>query len=147
VPLEEHGVLRELSVALLGASGAPADAPRRDEPLTCDISFTSRESLLALDASVYLIDRHGARVVNENLSDVGRSISGPPGRYRVRFELPAVLSSGEYVVGVWLGMPNETVFHADILRLPVLPLPEDRDGSVHGLVRPDVKWTIEREGP
>ena len=100
---------------------------------------------MALDAAVYLLDSRGARVVNENLSDVGKTITGPPQRYRIRFELPPLLTAGDYVAGVWLGTYDENIFDGELLRFTVLPLPSDRAESDHGLVRPDARWTVEAE--
>jgi ABC-type polysaccharide/polyol phosphate transport system ATPase subunit len=144
-PVGPHGLLEHLSLKILGADGKPVEAPRRDEPLTFEIVFTTRQKLMALDAAVYLIDARGVRVVNENLSDAGRTITGPAQRYTVRFLLPPLLAAGDYVAGVWLGTYDENVFSSDLLRLTVLPLPQDREESAHGAVRPDARWTIEAE--
>jgi ABC-2 type transport system ATP-binding protein/lipopolysaccharide transport system ATP-binding protein len=141
--VDPDGPLEDLALRVLGADGYTVEAPRRDEPLTFEIVFTARQRIMALDAAVYLIDALGFRVVNENLSDVGQSISGPPQRYTVRFVLPPLLASGDYVAGVWLGDYNGNVFSNDLLRLTVLPLPDDREESAHGVVRPDVRWTID----
>jgi ABC-type polysaccharide/polyol phosphate transport system ATPase subunit len=145
VPVREHGSLEQLALAIFDGSGSPVETPRRDEPLSFEITFATRRSVMALDAALYLLDRQGARVVNENLSDVGLTITGPPQRYRVRFDLPALLAAGDYVAGVWLGTYDEQLFDDQLLRFTILPLPHDRAESAHGLVRPDVRWTIEAE--
>jgi ABC-2 type transport system ATP-binding protein/lipopolysaccharide transport system ATP-binding protein len=145
VPVQEHGALGELSLSLHDATGAPVEAPRRDQPLSFEIALTTLRKLMALDAAVYLLDSRGARVVNENLSDVGKTITGPPQRYRIRFELPPLLTAGDYVAGVWLGTYDENIFDGELLRFTVLPLPSDRAESDHGLVRPDARWTVEAE--
>lgn len=140
--LHDHDALEHLSLALLGGSGEPLDSPRRDEPLTFELDFTTRQRTMSLDAALYLVDGRGTRVVNENLSDSDQVISGPAQRYRVRFDLPPILASGNYVAGVWLGTQNDLVFRGDLLRFTIRPLPHDRDESVHGSVRPPVRWTV-----
>ena len=145
--LREHDDLERLSLALLGPGGEQLETPRRDEPLTFEIDFTTRQKAMSLDAAVYVVDRHGTRIVNENLSDSDQTISGPAQRYRVRFELPPILAAGHYVAGVWLGTHNQLVFRGDLLRFTIRPLPHDRDESVHGSIRPRVRWTVTTERP
>jgi ABC-type polysaccharide/polyol phosphate transport system ATPase subunit len=147
VPLHDHRDLAHLSLTLLDARAQRNDTPRRDEPVTFEIDFTTRRSVMSLDAAVFVIERHGVRVVNENLSDSGQAISGSAQRYRIRFELPPILAAGHYVAGVWLGTPDHHVFRGDLLRFTVLPLPDDREHSVHGSVRPNVRWNVMTEPP
>jgi hypothetical protein len=145
VPMQEHAALGGLSLSLHDETGTPVDSPRRDQPLRLEIRVTTLRNVMALDAAVYLLDAQGTRVVNENLSDVGQTITAPPGRFRIRFELPPLLAAGDYVAGVWLGTYDENIFDGELLRFTVLPLPSDRAESQHGLVRPDGRWTIEAE--
>jgi ABC-type polysaccharide/polyol phosphate transport system ATPase subunit len=148
VSLESSSSLDQLSLTLLDGNGRErTDAPRRDESLTFEIAFTTRDNVMALDAALYLVDRHGVRIVNENLSDAGETISGPPQRYRVQLVVPPLLAAGDYVAGIWLGTSDELVFRGELLRLTVLPLPHDREGSVHGAVRPAVRWNVASERP
>jgi len=148
VPLQGHRLLEQLSLTLLDARGERTEAsPRRDEPLTFEIAFTTRQRVRALDAALYVADRHGARIVNENLSDAGDTISGPPQQYRIELTLPPLLAAGDYVAGVWLGTHDELVFRGDLLRLTILPLPHDRVDSIHGAVRPTVSWNVTPERP
>ena len=145
VPLEAHSSMERLSLTLLGERGQLTDTPRRDHPLTFEIAFTARHSVMAVDAALYLIDRHGVRIVNENLSDTGTTVSGGPQRYSIRLTLPPLLAAGDYVVGVWLGTRDELFFRGELLRLTILPLPHDRDRSIHGAVRPAVHWSVNTE--
>ncbi len=145
VPLEAHSSMERLSLTLLGERGQLTDTPRRDHPLTFEIAFTARHSVMAVDAALYLIDRHGVRIVNENLSDTGTTVSGGPQRYSIRLTLPPLLAAGDYVVGVWLGTRDELFFRGELLRLTILPLPQDRDQSIHGTVRPAVHWSVNTE--
>jgi len=140
--VQAAGSLGALAIGVLDGAGAPVDSPRRDQPLTFEIDFTTREPVRGLDLAVYVADTRGIRVVNENLSDAGETISGPPQRYVVRLMLPSLLAAGEYTVGLWVGNDDVRLFHGDVLRLSVLPLPEDRDHR-YGLVRPTVRWELE----
>lgn len=145
VPLQSDSLLEQLSLTLLDEGGEQIEAPRRDKQLTFEIAFTTRQKVMALDAAVYLTDRHGVRIVNENLSDAGETISGPPQRYRIQFILSPLLAAGDYVAGVWLGTLDDLVFDGDLLGLTILPLPRDRGESVHGAVRPSVRWRVSTE--
>jgi len=147
VPLQLHSPIERLSLMLLGNRSELKDTPRRDQPLTFQIGFTARQRLVGVDAAVYVIDRHGARIINENLSDTGETISGPPQKYLISLTVPPLLAAGEYVVGVWLGNNDERLFGGELLRLTILPLPQDREESVHGAVRPAVGWSVEVERP
>jgi Wzt C-terminal domain len=140
--VREAGSLASLAISVLDGAQAPVESPRRDEPLTFEVDFATREPVRGLDLAVYVADASGTRVVNENLSDAGETISGPPQRYVVRLALPALLAAGDYTVGIWVGNDDVRLFHGDVLRLSILPLPDDRDHRF-GLVRPDVRWELE----
>jgi ABC-type polysaccharide/polyol phosphate transport system ATPase subunit len=140
--VREAGSLGSLAISVLDGANAPVDSPRRDEPLTFEVDFTTREPVRGLDLAVYVADARGTRVVNENLSDAGETISGPPERYVVRLALPPLLAAGDYTVGLWVGNDDVRLFHGDVLRLSILPLPDDRDHRF-GLVRPAVRWELQ----
>jgi ABC-type polysaccharide/polyol phosphate transport system ATPase subunit len=149
VRFAETNAVEALTLRLVDAAGEPAEAVRRDEPLTLALDFTARQATAGLDAALYVMNRQGARVVNENLSDHGLVLAGPPQRYAVRMTLPPLLGAGDYVVGVWIGDRDATYVSEQLLEVTVLPLPGDRTESRHGLVRPDVTWQIQahpREG-
>jgi ABC-type polysaccharide/polyol phosphate transport system ATPase subunit len=144
-PLSDDSLIRRLSLSVLDANGRPIDSPRRDDSLTFELRLEARERLVGLDAAIFLRNPRGVRVVNENLSDAKRTLNGPPGTYRVSMAAPPILAADEYVIGVWLGTPQDLIFSGELLRLPVLPLPEDRETSIHGVARPGVRWTVEIE--
>jgi ABC-type polysaccharide/polyol phosphate transport system ATPase subunit len=143
IPVGTSSAIDRLAVGVLDDAGARVDSPRRDQALVFEVAFEARQPLRALDAAVFVVDRHGVRIVNENLSDVGGTISGPPQAYRLRLRVPPLLAAGDYVVGVWLGNEDELVFRGEVLRLTLLPLPDDRETSVHGAVRPAVEWSVD----
>jgi ABC-type polysaccharide/polyol phosphate transport system ATPase subunit len=146
VPLRADGPIETLSVTVVDEAGLPVETPRRDQELTFEILFRPRQPLRAVDASVFLIDRQGARILNENLSDAGETMSGPAQPYRLSLTVPPVLGSGDYVVGVWLGSYHELLFLGEVLKLTILPLPGDREDLLHGAVRPPVRWAVEPLG-
>ena len=143
VPVRADGPLEKLSVTVLDETRQPVDAPRRDEAITFEIMFETAQPLRAIDASIFLIDRHGARIINENLSDAGATMTGTAPAYRLSVTIPPLLGAGEYVVGIWLGSTRELLFLDEVLTLTVRPLPEDRQGLMHGSVRPSVRWDVE----
>ena len=144
VPVRADSQLVRLSLAVLDASHEPVDAPRRDQPIVFEILFEAAQPLRAIDASIFLIDRAGARILNENLSDSAATITGAAGSYRLRFTLPAILGAGDYAVGLWLGNARQLVFLDEVMTLTVRPLAEDREALQHGSVRPAVTWSVDR---
>lgn len=134
------GPVAGLSVSVLGADDAERSTLRRDEPLTLRVRYRLRERVPGLDVALYVINQRGVRVVNENASTAGLELGGTPGDHEVRLVVPAVLPAGDFVVGLWLGDADETFAHGEVLALSVLPLPTDRQDTVHGAVRPVVTW-------
>jgi ABC-type polysaccharide/polyol phosphate transport system ATPase subunit len=145
IPLQAHSVIRDLSLTLVDGEREQTVAPRRDEPLTFEVAFTTLERIVGLDAAVYLLDRHGVRIISEYFSFSGETLAGPPQHYRLRLTVPAILSSGEYVAGVWLGNNEEVLFGGEVLRLNLLPLPTDREDHLLSAVRPEVRWSAVTE--
>jgi ABC-2 type transport system ATP-binding protein/lipopolysaccharide transport system ATP-binding protein len=145
VAVRPDSPIQDLSLAVTDADGVPVDAPRRDEQLVFELGFTTQERMVSLDAAIFVLNRNGVRVINENVSDTGKRLGGPPQAYRIRFAVPPVLAAGDYVVGVWIGNEDQRFVRDELLRLTVLPLPDDHQDSVHGLVRPDVRWSVRTE--
>ena len=143
IATSDDGPVGELSVAVLDASGVEQSTLRRDEPVRLRIRFRVRRQLPELDVALYLINRSGVRVVNENVSTAGLVLGGPPRDQDVRLTVPPLLPAGDYVVGLWVGNDHETFAHGEALTLSILPLPTDRQGTVHGAMRPAVRWSVE----
>ena len=85
-------------------------------------------------------------MVNENVSTAGLVLGGPPRDQEVRLTIPPLLPAGDYVVGLWVGNDHETFADGEALTLSILPLPTDRQGAVHGAVRPAVRWSVDEAG-
>jgi ABC-type polysaccharide/polyol phosphate transport system ATPase subunit len=145
VPLEGRGALRKLSLAVVDGAGRTVDSPRRDDTLTFVLRVEAREALAGIDAAIYVRNTAGVRVVNENLSDVGSELTGPPGTFTARLTIPPILAADDYVVGVWLGTSELLVFKGELMRFALRPLPDERQESVHGVARPAVHWDVEHE--
>jgi ABC-type polysaccharide/polyol phosphate transport system ATPase subunit len=94
-----------------------------------------------------VLDRHGVRIISEYFSFSGATLAGPPQAYRLRLTIPPILSSGEYVAGLWLGNNEEVLFAGEVLRLNLLPLPTDREDHALSAVRPEVSWSSDAEVP
>jgi ABC-type polysaccharide/polyol phosphate transport system ATPase subunit len=147
IPMQPHNVIQNLSLGVVDAEHEQAGVLRRDEPLTFELAFSTRERVVGLDAAVYLLDRHGVRIISEYFSFSGATLAGPPQAYRLRLTIPPILSSGEYVAGLWLGNNEEVLFAGEVLRLNLLPLPTDREDHALSAVRPEVSWSSDAEVP
>ena len=149
VPIAPGSPLRDVAVSLRDREGNAVESARRDATLGFHLELTTTERTHALDASLYVVDRNGARVVNENVSDgpfVG-SLGGAPGRSEVLLTLPPILAAGHYVVGVWIGTPSDTFVSAEVLDFELAPLPNDQLEARHGVVRPPVSWDVRKHAP
>ncbi len=148
-PIAPGSPISDVSVALLDTSGVPVQTVRRDKTLVLRLQVTTTERVHGLDAALYVVDRGGGRLVNENVSDgpCAGTLAGPPGRHDVFLTLPPILAAGQYVVGVWIGTPRETYVSTEVLEFMLLPLPLDQSEARHGLVRPAVSWAAQPPAP
>jgi ABC-type polysaccharide/polyol phosphate transport system ATPase subunit len=147
-PLEADKPVQLLSVAIVDASGAPLEAPRRDEPFGVRVRFLLRERLRGLDVKVYLVTRRGVRVLEENLSDRGTAsgCGDATGEWEASVVVPPVLAAGDYVVGVAIRSPYQRFLDQEVLTFRLWPPPDERRESVERtrLVQPAVEWRVER---
>jgi ABC-type polysaccharide/polyol phosphate transport system ATPase subunit len=132
-----------LSVALIDEHGDPIDAPRRDQPLCFEISFTLAESLPRFDLALYLLTQSRVQVLSENISDQSIHITGP-GDFSVRLTIPGILTAGEYVAGIWLASEGESLVYEEALEFTISPRPDDRSDFMRRrrFVQPDVHWHV-----
>ena len=137
------------SIALVGPAGSPLIAPRRDEPFSLQVRFATQRRVFGLDVAVSIQTRAGVPVLDEVLSDtaaIGQAADGP-GEWNVRFEVPPVLSSGEYFVGAWLGTASESFFLSrEALGFRLLPGLGDRPRAVERsrVLTAPTGWTVTR---
>jgi hypothetical protein len=94
-----------------------------------------------VDLAVYVIDAEGRRIIDDALSD-HRSPALAKSTESMIVTLPPVLRAGDYVLGVWIGTPNEEYLDAEVLAFTVHPRSEDRAESLRRprLVQPPVEW-------
>jgi ABC-type polysaccharide/polyol phosphate transport system ATPase subunit len=147
-PLEPDKPVQLLSVAIADESGAPVEAPQRDQPVAIRARFLVREQLRGLDVKVYLVTRRGVRVLEENLSDHhSRAECGDvPGEWETSVVVPPVLAAGDYVLGVAIRSPYQRFLDQEVLTFRLWPPPDERRESVdrNRIVQPGVEWRVER---
>jgi len=123
------------AVTVLDTSEQPSSLLRRDEPLGIEVEFEVGRSVPGLDLSVIVSNLRGLRVLDEAWSDNAPTDRGRPGRYRARLSVPAILASGEYSVGIWIGSAYESLlWQDDALQFRL-------EGSMRG--RPDRVLTLQ----
>jgi ABC-type polysaccharide/polyol phosphate transport system ATPase subunit len=93
-------------------AGAGPDTPLlRSEPFRVCLHVEVLEESVGLDFSIYLTNARGVHVLDESLRDR----MAPPrfrcGRYRLEMEVPPVLNTGDYAVGVWIGSRGRTILN------------------------------------
>jgi ABC-type polysaccharide/polyol phosphate transport system ATPase subunit len=137
-----------VSARILDIRGAPNATPIRGEELVIEARLQVRQRTPGLDVAIYVLDRYGARVIDEAWSDAGSAHHPLPvdvGTYEVRMRVPPAFRAGQYVLGVWLGTDHETfVDRDDVLRFTVIPRPEDREEELRrprSMVLP-VDWSV-----
>jgi ABC-type polysaccharide/polyol phosphate transport system ATPase subunit len=132
-------------VAIAGRDGGADHV--RGEPLNVRLSIETRVHVPGLEAAVWILDRHGLRILDEGLLDGAHPAGGldAPGRHDVGLDLPGILPAGEYVLGVWLGSEAGVLRDGEVLRFRVLPDTRDR-AELSTRVRvlgPAGRWSIE----
>jgi hypothetical protein len=79
-----------------------------------------------LDVSFFIDNLMGVRVLDEAWSERGPERRGEPGEYVARLTVPPVLAVGDYVAGLWVGSPYETlIYEEELLRFRL-------EGVAHG---------------
>jgi ABC-type polysaccharide/polyol phosphate transport system ATPase subunit len=140
---DEPVVLR--TARLLDADGRPAATVDRDRGFTVELRFVVRERVTGLDATVFVDNLRGVRVLDEAWSERGGDGRGEPGEYVARVHVPPVLTVGDYVVGFWIGAtPDTLVYEEDVLRLR---LEGDVQGRSHRIVQLGLSWDVARQEP
>jgi ABC-type polysaccharide/polyol phosphate transport system ATPase subunit len=97
------------AVEVLDETGSPVSVTQRDRTLTIEVRFSVIKAIPGFDLAAYVLNVRGVEVLNEAWSDTMAGRSGEPGEYVARLEIPPVLNTGEYVVGVWFGSTYETL--------------------------------------
>ncbi len=136
-----------VSVELVGNDTAAR--VRRDEPFRVRLRFRAREPAFGLDIGIYLLNREGVRILDDVWSDWRQSewLADAPGDYEATVEVPPVLASGEYVLGVWFGTALEDLFDQELMSFEVEPRPDDRKEWIERarVMQPELRWTVRSE--
>jgi ABC-type polysaccharide/polyol phosphate transport system ATPase subunit len=130
-----------LAVAVLDASGNPTEALDRDAPITFEVRFVVRERVPALDMTVLVHNLRGVRVLDEAWSESAPTrVREAVGEYVARIVVPPILAPGEYVAGLWLGTPFESIFYEDdLLRFR---LQGDANGRPNRITQLEIPWDV-----
>jgi ABC-type polysaccharide/polyol phosphate transport system ATPase subunit len=102
----QGGPITLRSIRVRPAAGAPGPALMRGDRLQIEVDFDVKEEVPGLDLSVLVTATSGARVFDELLSD-NTMMRFEAGAYRAELCVPALLNSGDYLVGVWFGTQHE----------------------------------------
>ena len=103
---EGSGPMRLLDVTVRPSDRGEEGALIREDALRVGVVFELLEEVPGADVAVFLTNSQGARVIDEMISDTAQPKFGP-GRHEVVLEVPPVLNTGDYTVGVWLGTALE----------------------------------------
>ena len=114
--LDREGPIALRTVVVADHLGRPSELLRRDLPFTIEIRFSVRSVAPGLDLSVQIFNMRGLEVLNEAWSDAAPQRPNSPGEYVAQLQIPPVLNSGDYSVGVWIGTRFDTFLHETIAR-------------------------------
>jgi hypothetical protein len=100
-----------------------------------------------LDVAVYVLDDRGRRIIDDALSDHLGFPFDAGEEHPLVVTLPAILRSGDYALGVWLGTPHEEYLDTVVQGFTIAPRGEDREESMRRprLTQPPVEWEL--DGP
>ena len=133
------------SVTLLDSTGERAtEVLDRSRPFTVEVEFELRERTPGLDLSLVLTSARGLRMLDEAWSDTRTPTTGEPGRYVAQISVPAVLPTGDYAVGVWIGSAHGgLVWQDDAL---VFRLEGSTGGRTERALHLTLPWEVRQTG-
>jgi ABC-type polysaccharide/polyol phosphate transport system ATPase subunit len=138
IPHHEGPVVLERAAVLADGSG-----PRRGEPVRVEVRLAGRAPP-GLDVAVYVLDDQGRRIIDDALSDHLGFPFDAGEKHSIVVTLPAILRSGDYALGVWLGTPHEEYLDTIVHGFTIAPRGEDREESMRRarLTQPPVEWEL-----
>jgi ABC-type polysaccharide/polyol phosphate transport system ATPase subunit len=150
-PIDEAQDVQLLAVGLADDSGAPVDAPARDQPFAVRVRFRVAVPVGRLDVSVYLLTRRGVRVLDENWSDSPHVVAPTTGTgtWEVSVVIPPLLAAADYTLGVSIASPYETFVDEEVLSFRLWPRADDRRELIerNRIIQPLVEWRVESRSP
>jgi ABC-2 type transport system ATP-binding protein/lipopolysaccharide transport system ATP-binding protein len=131
-----------VGVALVDEDGVPQSVLTTRATGWVRIDVAVNEVVPGLDVSCQVLTRSGIGILDEALSDRVSSAMPAPGRYRLRCELPPILTPGEYVISIWLGTAYENMEQHDAV--VAFSIEGDDLGRLHRLVKLGTDWETQR---
>jgi ABC-type polysaccharide/polyol phosphate transport system ATPase subunit len=129
-------------VALTDERGTPQTVLTTRATGWIELDVVVNQPMPGLDVSCLIATRAGVHILEEMMGDVRPGAISAPGRYRVRCELPPVLTPGDYVITVWFGSAYENLeLHEDVVGFAV---EGDDLGRVRRLVKLGTDWQVAR---
>ena len=89
-------------VVVASQRGGTDSALLQEDPLLVRLEVEVLEEVPGLDVAVFLTNARGVRVLDEAVSDRG-PVRFSLGTHSVELAVPALLNTGDYTVGVWIG--------------------------------------------
>jgi ABC-type polysaccharide/polyol phosphate transport system ATPase subunit len=102
----QSGPITVRGVRVRPAQETNGTALMRGDPLLIQVDFDVAEETPGLDLAIVVTAISGARVFDEVLSD-NTTTRFTAGGYRAEVCVPALLNSGDYMVGLWFGTQHE----------------------------------------
>ena len=131
-----------VAVALLDDAGTAQSTLTTRSAAWIQIDVTANETVPGLDVSCLIATKSGIGILDEALSDVQTATMSKPGRYRVKFRIPPMLTPGEYTITIWLGTGYEDLeIHDNVIAFAV---EGDDLGRVRRLIKLNAQWQTER---
>jgi ABC-type polysaccharide/polyol phosphate transport system ATPase subunit len=150
-PLEADKEVQLVAVGLADESGAPIDAPMRDQPFAVRVRFRVSERVGGIDVGVYLVTKRGVRVIDESWSDREKGVAPADGtgEWEVSVVFPPLLAAADYTVGVSLTSPYQTFANDEVLSFRLWPRPDDRRELIerNRILQAPVVWRLESHDP
>jgi ABC-2 type transport system ATP-binding protein/lipopolysaccharide transport system ATP-binding protein len=131
-------------VQIIDASGRPSEVFRRDQPFSLELRFLVRDPIPGLDLAASIVNGRGVEVLNEAWSDTSSVHPIGAGVYVARLDVPPILNTGDYVIGVWFGNRYDTLLHeATVARFRLEGDPKNR--PMRGVVL-NLPWSLRSAG-
>lgn len=130
-----------VAVELLDDDDHQTPALRTGQSGSIVIDVVVNQPVTALDVGVLISTERGVNIIDEAHSDAANAQIGGRGHHRLRCPLPAILTPGDYTVGIWLGTAYETLQHLD--RPLKFSVEGDDGGRPDRLVRLGSPWVVE----
>jgi ABC-type polysaccharide/polyol phosphate transport system ATPase subunit len=133
-----------VGVALVDDAGAPQSVLTTRAGGWIQLDVVVNEVVPGLDISCLVATRSGTHILEEAVGDAHAAALSAPGRYRLKCELPPILTPGQYSISVWLGSAYENLeLHEDVVTFAV---DGDDLGRVRRLVKLGTNWLVTRDG-